>query len=638
MIYRWKSKFSPVPSAIIIVLIAISNFFVPEAGMAVMRAAESDISTRILNNWSFANSGKQLNIQLSFRLTNSGDVYAVKLIRGFENPSAIRSAIHAVVFAMPFAVQQGNANVVSCTISGDSGKPNVEVAISEAEPMQVNSAGNQQTEFYSYVAASRIAELCSRLYEVPDSAEALEELRKLCQSKSINFDNSQVWIDLGRVLSPTVTIQRNPPPSIEALCRGTAAAYLRACQLKRTKQNLYALEEGYAQLVALQVLKASKADPLLLASAAVLTYQFKMATDQYNQAIKEGSPSASVMFGQLVAQSGSMRYPEMASTPSSWEQLLYWLPEDSELLAVGTPATAQANPSKSFSLFTQVVTKNASMFEKLSDRVLETNKLFLDSKVAIALHSARRFQMPKGIGVGSSDSADILVFKDESKSLSRLVIEKIRTQQVATLQSEGTDILVFDDAPFTFARFCAGSNKEIAQFVCSPAEGVLISSNRIDFMRELLIRMRDSSAARSFPSSIPEWKLVDTSAETWGFRHYGLASSSHKLSALFASEDAEKSDKQLKLPVQDIGMCFALEPTRLEIKVLSNNEEYLKGLRTQWRTAFNNDGMHPVKDADAPGKTKSSISDHVMAIEGQLEQRNMAILMLINSLGYFVAI
>jgi len=610
--------------------------------VAASDAPEQRIAESISNSWSLASSEKDLNLQVSFRLTKGGDAYGLKLLKGFDDPTAIRSAIHAILFAMPFGDQNASKSVFTCTISGDGKKPQVSIVTSEPVGEKVPPI-SEETKYYFYPADSQIAMLCNQLYESNNSSEAIEKIEARCKPLGVDYNDSQTWKDIGRALARPITIQRNPPGSAVMLSKGAAAAYFRAWQLKRTKQNLYAVEEACAQLASLEVLKASKADPLILASAAILTYQFKAAKELYAQSVKEGSTRAKTLSEQFVAQSTPTKYPAQRPASDSWEKLLDWLPEDTELLIVGTPSTAPIPTAPKPSVFFAPVTteNNAASWPKLSDRVLETNKLFSNAKIAVALHAARRFEMPKGIGVGSSDSVDILVLQKESQPVVKLVLDQIRTQQVGTQTVEGTDILVFGQSPFTFGR-SLGSNGEIAQFVCSPKEGMLIAANRIDILRDILIRIGESCPPpRALPTSLPEWKHVDTSASTWGIKHNSSVSSAVVLSSLFAPEEPAKATTEVKPRAREIGMSFSQNQNRMTVSVIADDPVLLKMHQTQWYTAFNSDGMWVQKDlaaAKSQPKSKSSIVGNVLTVEGPLDQPNMIMLVLINSLGYFVAI
>ena len=708
--------------AVFLAILACSSApFAVSAQDAQSDARPIEIGNQIAMNWSCGAENEQLDIEVRFRVTSDGNPFDIELLKGFENPRGIRSTIHSIIFAAPYKLSEESnlrSHAISCTVNGASQKPKIEAAFVDTDETKPNAEETLKafpkkeekvvSSMFARPIDGMLTEFCALLYKFPDSKEVKKELDSLCNVVHISPADPQTWLAIGRSRTKVVTIQRNPPPRALKYAQASAAAFAEAARIRRSKPTLYELEEAYLRIAAINVLQASKADPVLLASAAVLTYQLQTAKEEYSEATKYGDTRAKQLFDQMVSKQSSAQVSKVDDkqlpqrTSEGWEKSLYWLPEDTELVVINHPSSVPA-AKKQTSLARGVMTpeelKHMQFMLQSKNNWQENDKLFLNLKVAFALHAARRFEYPKGLGAGSSDSADILVFEDASKSLSKLVMERIRPFQTSTQTIEGTNVLAFDSMPFTFGRFSVGPNPQLAQFVCSPIEGVIISTNKIDFLREILSRLSEAPSERAIPANLPEWKQVDVTARSWGIRHYNRANlpfdNAGTYSMGFASgnatvpskadgakdennesetassdEDtsyvkAEKSkepgknsdprlaemeelSKILKVAKaqpdaainKEIGFCYYItNDNKLVMKSLSRNEATLKLQQFNWSRLFDYDWRKPdqtVSPQDRKGK--SSIVDNVLTVEGPIEEPSMAMLTLITNLGYFIAI
>ena len=63
-----------------------------------------------------ASSGKESDssmkqeIKISFRLTKAGEPYDLKLLSGYDNPYAIKDALHSLLHSQPYKLQSSNSN------------------------------------------------------------------------------------------------------------------------------------------------------------------------------------------------------------------------------------------------------------------------------------------------------------------------------------------------------------------------------------------------------------------------------------------------------------------------------------------------------------------------------------------------
>jgi len=679
-----------------------------------------EIGDQIAKNWSCGAENEQLDIEVKFRVTPDGNPFDIELLKGFENPRGIRATIHSIIFAAAYKLSEetdSKNQAIRCTVIGASQKPKIEVALvdgGETKPTAEEALkafpkdeAKVVSSMFAWPIDGMLTELCALLYKFPDSKEVKKELDSLCDVVHISPADQQTWLAIGRSRTKVITIQRNPPPRALKYAQASAAAFAEAARIRRSKPTLYELEEAYLRIAAINVLQASKADPVLLASAAVLTYQLQTAKEEYGEATKYGDTRAKQLFDQMVSKQSSAQVSKVDEkqlpqrTTEGWEKSLYWLPEDTELVVVNHPSSvpsAKKQTSLARGIMTPEELQHMQFMLKSKNNWQENDKLFINSKVAFALHAARRFEYPKGLGAGSSDSADILVFEDASKSLSKLVMERIRPFQTSTQTIEGTNVLAFDSMPFTFGRFSVGPNPQLAQFVCSPIEGVIISTNKIDFLREILSRLSEAPSERAIPANLPEWKQVDVSARSWGIRHYnranvpfdnaglysmGFASGNPTMSAKDDAKgetnesetktadegasyvkaekstapgrkpdprlaEAEELRKILKVAEtqpdasinKEIGFCYYItNDNKLVMKSLSLNEATLKLQQFNWSRLFDYNSWKPNQQvAPQARKGKSSIVDNVLTVEGPIEEPSLAMLTLITNLGYFIAI
>lgn len=664
-----------IPNLLKILSIVVLFFATAVLPIQPMRASSSDtvstdqlakiLSDRISKQWHCEGIGKA-QVELRFQMTNEGNVYHLNLSKGFEDPYAIRAALHAVLFAMPFpnSIADPEKSIVTCTISGDKSSPSVDISFSPCDvkkladvlaKVPVVEKKSHQT-FISGPIALRLQGLCECLYDFPNSPEIRAEIQKVCSLVGLDTKTPHDWVGIGRWGDRSVVIMRNPSEDAQKELRISLAAYLEAWRLKPDKALLYELEEAWTRKAAMEVLAVSKADPLFLGNAALLTNQFKTAKEQYELAIKDDSSEARSWLDQLnkTTLDSELQYLKLAATfvpkrdSTAWEGLLHWLPVDTELVLFENKSSKEQTGlwQGALSLFGDLILSNSpkdpSRGMPLEEQQLKNNDLFAAVDTAYCFHAARTFKVPKGgfIGVGFSDSVDILVLPEASTGVVPKVMNQLREQCIRRQAVEGIEILGFEKAPWTFGLTSFGEKK----FLCSPIEGVLMASTDLGYLREVLLRLRAQPDDRALPTGNPEWKLVDTTAKSWAVRHFDKAYVPFDNVGMYDIVMTKYVDRANPEAIpedvgEEIGFTFHQKGSIITVHQLSTNPKTLESLAKSWPRIFNYVAMSdPQKVSNSPNNPKVSISKDVLTIEGTVPERSMIALQLLISLGYFVAI
>jgi hypothetical protein len=255
----------------------------------------------------------------------------------------------------------------------------------------------------------------------------------------------------------------------------------------------------------------------------------------------------------------------------SIEQALSWLPSDTETLIVANrpfplskrdEAKKNARPDVETSFQAMPLTppgfKNPLLLDHFNGR-----------RVALGLEGARHFRRPRSLGLMPFEGCTIVVFADDqsesadaffkASSSVALRIEEVEEQRVAVFQERTPD----NDLWTTFVSF-------------SKPNLLLVATN-LDYLREVLSRMRGKIGPRALPETLPEWKYVNAGAKYWGLRHYDRAQADLDPSSPFGGPKAANFPDE-----QAIGLVFSFEPhtrRRPTITYLSGDPQIAKGLK-----------------------------------------------------------
>ena len=205
-----------------------------------------------------------------------------------------------------------------------------------------------------------------------------------------------------------------------------------------------------------------------------------------------------------------------AATPEQVARLkdvLWWLPEDTELLEVthGPFRFGSLKQSLDDTLSTESFF-NWSIRPGIDLLNLDTSTLE-DLTVAMVVKGGRHFHFRPTAPMGewSSETCHIILFDrplgSAGESLRAAIakragkMEMIGRTKVAQIESDTGDF------HWTF-------------FIAQPAPNVLLVGNNRGYMAEMLARMGTKAARRAFAEDRREWNHLDTSARQWAIRYF----------------------------------------------------------------------------------------------------------------------
>jgi hypothetical protein len=198
--------------------------------------------------------------------------------------------------------------------------------------------------------------------------------------------------------------------------------------------------------------------------------------------------------------------PTAAKT--SWEELLRWLPEDTETIMVAQGAIAIPKKEADRFQFAEALSllpagPTFSFAKELLHKELQ------GQKVLMAMEGSRRFTSPKNLGMMPYEGCHILQF--ESDDVVRQAFKVCQDKAEKKIELAGVQVAVFSEK----------MEEDVwSIFICRPRAGVLMCATDKAYLETTLKRMNGKAEKRALPAELPEWKHVDRKAKIWGVRHY----------------------------------------------------------------------------------------------------------------------
>jgi hypothetical protein len=200
-------------------------------------------------------------------------------------------------------------------------------------------------------------------------------------------------------------------------------------------------------------------------------------------------------------------------TPLSWKNVLSWLPTDTETLVVA-PQPFSIPPITNED--EEHVPSPAEFLRLLAlGRFYDfpiVYKPIVGRRVQFAVAAVLAFHSPSALGLWPYDSCAVIKFADRLGTGLEEAFVELPKEQI-----EGVTAYVETEVD-------QGSRRDrpayITLLVARAAPDVLlVATDRIS-LRTLISRRNASASGRALPEDIPEWRLVDFSAEAWAIRHY----------------------------------------------------------------------------------------------------------------------
>ena len=273
------------------------------------------------------------------------------------------------------------------------------------------------------------------------------------------------------------------------------------------------------------------------------------------------------------------------SPPPSFEEVLSWLPPDTESLIVARgpfalppakPASEELQEREQEKRWKSPVTAQviAEQFQLLPLSLLtfgnsQVLKSLAGRQVLLAVEGSRHFRPPKDLGEMPYEGCAAAIFEQPLGTAGDILMSTLGKHAVRVDTLAGQKVPVFEE------KF----ERDIwTIMVAHPSPQILLVATNKDYLREVLQRMSAVSGPRALPSELPEWKQVDSNANLWGLRHYDRSQGAQDPSSPFGGKKAANEADE-----KAVGVVFKADPvqrTGLLIK-LSDNVELLEKLARQ---------------------------------------------------------
>ncbi|MBA4074350.1 MAG: hypothetical protein C0508_04855 [Cyanobacteria bacterium PR.023] len=630
------------------------------------------IAGQISKSWNFDSKTNMVAEALTFNITKDGYPCDIRLTSGFDNPEAIKAALRAVLSAMPFnpsskpvtSASKTATYQATCSFKGDPQKPEVTVCLSETDIDQAELEQEllaklpykeKQSQADSIVRVwlvNQLLYLNECQFKLPESRAIAERISSSLQQAGLSSQNPRDWIALARLLDPQIPIARNPDKTIMVSCNGCINAYLQAWKLDHNADTLDSLATIYDKKLACDCLYASKADPVILATAAMLTNQFSEALELLDTATKKGRADAEILVEQLAATTKSTA--EIAKKKSAaiarsktddidWKTILEWLPADTETaIVVRNPITDPVEKERINKLGKpeDQLTRIGAELPDIDNA--NAKKLFEKSKIVLSIGTGRAFRTPSGLGLGKYQGAKILVFAKENQSATNQIMAEYRKDSRCRKFIEGFEVLVFD------SKYTEHMSK-LSKYIFSPTEGVIVNATDENYARQMLERINNSPKESALDSNLPFWKHLNTKNNFWAIRKFDKSAmpfdQTAKTYPASLSRDVKEEDWGMKVDPKAIGLTVESRPDKtIVIRFFSDDQSALQNKIEMWKRLVSSNRSNPqaasaaTESQNNPEAVRASIDKNMATIEFKIGDRDdgSILLMILSSLGYLI--
>jgi hypothetical protein len=317
-----------------------------------------------------------------------------------------------------------------------------------------------------------------------------------------------------------------------------------------------------------------------------------------------------------------------APTPSPpeaarWDQILEWLPEDTETLIVAPrPFVIPKREPDSKALTEQLTASELlPIFTVLpfSEDNGMLDKELAGLKCLCIVEGSRCFTPPGQFGLMPYQGAHILQFDPASA-------DAVRKAFQACLKKADKEIELLSQAVAVFTR--QQERDKWTYYVAQPRPGVLICATHKGYLEETLKRIGSKPKKRALPADLPEWKHVDLKARVWAIRHYRVESADNDPSSPLNGKAGGKEGNDNAA----VGVVFWYNPETskvLQARYLSGAKDAVEIASKDW--VYPSPGFKPkIKKAD-PGVVE-------ITVEFSKDNENMFVFVLLLQLGHGIII
>jgi hypothetical protein len=253
-----------------------------------------------------------------------------------------------------------------------------------------------------------------------------------------------------------------------------------------------------------------------------------------------------------------------ALRPPDVQQVLSWLPSDTETVVVDSePWFPEKSRELPIGLTLSAMALTPLWFKEGALREYVKNQ-----RAVLALAGSRHFRAPRSLGLMPFEGCTIVVLADNPGDRADLFFNSSAGDAVRVEEVEGQKILVFEEKR---------ESDLWTTFVTLKRPNVLLAATNLDYLREVLARMRGNGDPRALPEILPEWRYVNTGVRFWGLRHYDRSQGDRDPTSPFW--DPKKFIKTAFNDEQAIGLTFSYDPANRTgpiITYLSGNPSLAK--------------------------------------------------------------
>jgi len=280
------------------------------------------------------------------------------------------------------------------------------------------------------------------------------------------------------------------------------------------------------------------------------------------------------LFNTLNTSQAVAQTPARKADSVDLQEVLSWLPEDTETVAVGrgpfvlphtqpSPDKDENSPITDQELAESFETLPLSLFGFKDGLLLPRLK---GKQILLAIEGARHFRPTSGLGRMPYEGCAIAVFADDFNDDMDSFVKENRKSVLRVERIEGQSSAMFREKL---------ENDTWTLFVAFPNKRTLVVATNQDYFKEVLSRLHGKKGNRALPNDLPEWKFVHTELQFWGLRHFDKGQANMDPTSPFGAHMIANVPDQ-----EAIGLTFAFGQGKGRVATIT----YLSGDKSLGKT------------------------------------------------------
>ena len=231
--------------------------------------------------------------------------------------------------------------------------------------------------------------------------------------------------------------------------------------------------------------------------------------------------------------------------PDRIEEILHWLPPDTETIVVSNSPFKLEKTSDDQSFRFQKAVESLPITILLHRELMP--KELIGQKVSLAVEGSRCFRSPHGLGMMPFQGCQVIVFEKDAVPALTAAMRSLLIKAQRTIELSGRKVAVFEEK--------WEEDKWTIQ-ITQPRPGILLCATHEGYLKDVLSRMEGKrSTIRAIPQDSPEWKYVNTNSRVWAVRHYSKAEATRDPSSPLRDEAAANVPD-----LGALGLAFSYNP------------------------------------------------------------------------------